>query len=519
MAPMVAASDFAFRALLRHYQSADLTFTQMLHAHHLTTGNIFRRHHLDLYEYGHCDCASTDPRQHWLATQQECVYGTTGAAASTRELPTPNVKVPYPQSSVSLSSSPVIAQLSGHDATTVIKAAHVLLDETNGLLHGVDFNLGCPQAIARKGRYGAFLMEQEPELVYQILRGLRQSLPPSCSVSAKIRLPLEEGKPVDNINPRVLEDRIIRLMETGVNFITVHGRTLRENKTAVSACHFDALRRAVETVRRCQQQQQVKMHGAATPSSSCYIIANGGMEHFQDVQDVLRQTGADATMSSEGLLEVPNLFVNPTYPHSMTATQIFQQQVQFCRDYLDICQQYPPLPGVLGMFGSWTTARGHLIKFLHRYLQHDDVLTRDLRDALLLTSLGNRDSSKPGFPLGCYCVADAYHLINELQRRYDGLSQEEWELLPSSRPKASWYRRHWSEGQLQRRLSNDDLSIQNQNVFLMPSSTVLQERKRQIQARIDQLQKDRLAREEVSPSNTPQEDKKGDYITTSAIAA
>jgi tRNA-dihydrouridine synthase len=226
------------------------------------------------------------------------------------------------------------------------------------------------------------------------------------------------------------------------------------------------------------------------------------METFQDVQDLLRRTGASAAMSSEGLLEVPNLFVNPRYPQDMTPRQIFLQQVQFCRDYLDVAQQYPPLPGVLGAYGSWTIARGHLIKFLHRYLQHDEELARDLRDALLLTS-SSSSSTKTASQgrYNCYCVADAYRLIDELQRRYDQLTWEEWEQLPSSRHYTSWYRRHWPDSQVYHNRpinEHDDSSRTGPKLIVMTTKAMMvEERKRQIQARIDQLQKERFARDAV----------------------
>ena len=49
----------------------------------------------------------------------------------------------------------------------------------------VDLNFGCPQAIARKGRYGAFLLD-EPDTMVALVRELANGL--DVPVTAKLRL-------------------------------------------------------------------------------------------------------------------------------------------------------------------------------------------------------------------------------------------------------------------------------------------------------------------------------------------
>lgn len=53
---------------------------------------------------------------------------------------------------------PVIAQFCANDKETFLQAAMRLVEE-NGRVDAVDLNLGCPQGIAKRGQYGAFLME------------------------------------------------------------------------------------------------------------------------------------------------------------------------------------------------------------------------------------------------------------------------------------------------------------------------------------------------------------------------
>eukprot|EP00797_Seminavis_robusta_P037535 Sro995_g229170.2 (439) ;mRNA; r:19155-20471 len=382
MAPMVAASDYPFRCLLRQH-GVDLCFTQMMHAKNLVNDKQFRKTHLDLLEF-----LPSPPPPLLLPQQERFLQGS-------RILLTPD------DERTKFTRGPLIAQLAGHDVDAVVQAAAVLMESSQGQLTGIDLNLGCPQHIARKGHYGAFIMEDDPQRVYDILTALSTYMAesyPQTMVSAKIRLPLDDS---------TLAERIPRLIQTGISFLTIHGRTLHENKTKVRACHVDRMTKAIQTARAVQPDFPV--------------IANGGIETYDDVIAIQQQTDATAVMSSEALLETPNVFMSSSSSSKAPPQVIFQQQFQFAHDYLDWCTRYPPLPGVLGNHGSLCICRGHLFKFLHRYLQEHP----DLRDAL-------------GSPKLTTCV-QLRDIVDTLQSRYD--DDTVWSVL-SSQPNASWYRRH-----------------------------------------------------------------------------
>ncbi|KAG7358039.1 dihydrouridine synthase Dus [Nitzschia inconspicua] len=383
MAPMVAASDYPFRKLLRDYCGVDLLYTQMLHVKNFVNDANFRRWHSDFYECGQPFPSSL------LPSQRDCLGSNM-----------PKLSPSPPQS-----FAPLMVQLAGHDVDTVVQAALMVYEQTNGKLAGIDLNCGCPQNIAKKGNYGAFLMERDSQRVRDILTALRKHLPPEIAVSAKIRLPPEDD---------VLADRIARLVDTGINFMTVHGRTLKENKTAVGAVHADRIRLAIERAR------------SINPDFA--VVANGGMENYHDVQSILQYTGASAAMSSEALLETPNLFQSSSMDSACTPQDRFQQQVFFATKYLDICEEVgPPLPGVMGDGGSFGIVRGHFFKFFHRYLNADPT-NIDLRDEFAGS--------------GMRTLHEARVFVDKLQDRYAHLSPEDWSVLPSSNPESSWYRRH-----------------------------------------------------------------------------
>lgn len=74
---------------------------------------------------------------------------------------------------------PLFVQFCANDPKTLLKAAKLVEGECDA----VDLNLGCPQRIARRGRYGAFLMD-DLALVERLIRTLAESLavPVTCKV-------------------------------------------------------------------------------------------------------------------------------------------------------------------------------------------------------------------------------------------------------------------------------------------------------------------------------------------------
>lgn len=430
MAPMVAASDYPFRHFLREYCGVDLTFTQMFHCKNFLNDAKFRLAHLDLWEAG---VSYPD----LLPSQLTCLG----------DLPPPR----GPGNNDA--APPLIIQLAGNEPSNIVEQANMILDHTDGNVSGFDLNCGCPQNIAKKGNYGAFLAERDFDRVCEILSTLRQAVPESTAVSAKIRLPTDDD---------ALKERISKLMGTGINFLTIHGRTIHENKTKVGSCHVDRIKLAIDTAQKIRPGFQV--------------IANGGMESYEDVQEILRRTGAVAAMSSEALLETPNLFL-PT-SSGLTARERLTQQIAFANGYLDVCSNIvPPLPGVLGVKkgGSFNAVRGHLFKFLYRYLNDHT----DLRDRLA------SDRSVENIP-------QAREVVSALEWRYSKLSDDELMNCKSSLAEASWYRRHRKPD---RYVHQKEIPVNSSLSPLLSETESTESRKEKIRARLKVMNQKKKERE------------------------
>ena len=308
--------------------------------------------------------------------------------------------------------------------------------------------------IAKKGNYGAFLAESDnAQRICTILEALRRNLPVHVAVSAKIRLPLD---------PTQLDDRITRLVNTEIDFLTIHGRTIKENKTLVRASHSDTIRQAVDIAHRSRPQFPV--------------VANGGVESLEHVDQILQATNAVAIMSSEGLLETPQIFRDDTTLY--TPRQRLETQFQITRDYMYWTTLFPPHPGVMGSYGgTFGALRQHLFKFLHRYLQEHT----DLRDRLANPRLNRLEQGQ--------------EIVDELYSRYERMSDEELERMESSQPGSSWYRRHWS--------ANAEADARKK---APPRGQLsIEERKRLAHERIQKLRQQRLEKEQEQHANVPAE--------------
>ncbi|KAK9908593.1 hypothetical protein WJX75_000138 [Coccomyxa subellipsoidea] len=241
---------------------------------------------------------------------------------------------------------PLMVQFCANDPETLLAAARIVEPHADS----IDLNLGCPQRIARRGRYGAFLMDDLP-LVERIVRTCAEGL--RVPVTVKIRVFPEREKTV--AYARMLE-------RAGASLIAVHGRLREQKKSKGPDADWDAIKAVVQAV--------------GVP-----VLANGNIRTLQDVHRCMDYTGAVGVLSAESLLEDPALFS----PRRLLPGGAFggAQGAQLLLEYLDLVEVRPaPMRMVTGhafrMLGAWLSEFTDLRDRLNQ--QHKTFGVADIRE-------------------------------------------------------------------------------------------------------------------------------------------
>lgn len=275
VAPMVDQSELAWRILSRRY-GAELCYTPMFHARLFATDEKYRN-------------------KMWS------------------ELDGDKEK-----------DRPLIVQFCANDPDYLLKAAEFVQDKCDA----VDLNLGCPQGIARKGNYGAFLMD-DWDLVYKLIRNLHENL--KCPVTAKIRVYDDWEKSLEYAK---------MVLSAGAQFVTIHGRTRDMKGQATGLANWDIL----SYLRKNLPVDQV-------------FFANGNILYPSDLQRCTDAVGCDAVMSAEGNLYNPGVFWTKTDD----IDRQFKRVDEMLREYFEIVKTCPGDASRVAM-------KAHFFKLLHAFL-------------------------------------------------------------------------------------------------------------------------------------------------------
>src|SRR5690242_8474971 len=173
---------------------------------------------------------------------------------------------------------PLTVQFCSNDPDDLLTAAkHVA-----PFCDAVDLNLGCPQGIAKRGKYGAFLQE-DWDLIARMIRKCHEEL--DIPITAKMRVLETKEKTLEYAKT---------LLNAGASIITVHGRRREQKGHNTGLADWTFIRYLRENLPK-----------------ETVIFANGNILQYDDIQACLDATGADGVMSAEGNLYDPTIFAAP----------------------------------------------------------------------------------------------------------------------------------------------------------------------------------------------------------------
>ncbi|KAG7193240.1 tRNA dihydrouridine synthase [Scheffersomyces spartinae] len=290
VAPMVDQSELAWRILSRRY-GAELAYTPMFHARLFATDEKYRK-------------------AMWSDMDGDKEF-----------------------------DRPLVVQFCANDPEYLLSAAKLVEDRCDA----VDLNLGCPQGIARKGHYGAFLME-DWDLVHKLIRKLREEL--TVPVTAKIRV-------YDDWQKSLEYARMV--LDAGASFITIHGRTRDMKGQLTGLANWDILKYLRENL----------------PAETVFF-SNGNILYPEDLERCTKHVGCDAVMSAEGNLYNPGVF----WTEDDDKEKQYARVDKMLREYFEIVKSCPGQ-------ASRHAMKAHFFKLLHAFL----AVRTELRPVIGRTSV------------------------------------------------------------------------------------------------------------------------------------
>jgi tRNA-dihydrouridine synthase 1 len=261
VAPMVDQSEFAWRLLTRSFLPPDLrtsilAYSPMLHAKLFSEKAGYRG-------------------EHFKPLKNPVVLPTPDDKESQRALA--ERAEPHLDGNPQI-DRPLFVQFCANDPEALLAAAKIVQPYCDA----VDLNLGCPQGIAKRGNYGAFLQE-DWDLIFRLINKLHLNL--DIPVTAKMRVLETKEKTLEYAK---------MILSAGASILTVHGRQRDQKGHWTGLADWKVIRYLRENLPK-----------------ETVMFANGNILQYSDLKKCFEATGVDGIMSAEGNLYDPSIFAPP----------------------------------------------------------------------------------------------------------------------------------------------------------------------------------------------------------------
>jgi tRNA-dihydrouridine synthase C len=219
--------------------------------------------------------------------------------------------------------TPVHVQLLG--SNTEMLAANAVRAVALGA-PAIDLNFGCPAKTVNRHRGGSVLLD-EPEVIYQIVKAVRDAVPADVPVSAKMRLGyMDRNFTLENAH--AIED-------AGAAWLTVHARTKAEGYKPPA--FWDQLRPIRDALK-------------------INVIANGEIWNNFDAKQCQLESGCEDLMIGRGAVTTPDIthsIRNNSDEALMSWLELLQLQLRFLEGRTLLYGPKTTEARVLGRYKQW----------------------------------------------------------------------------------------------------------------------------------------------------------------------
>lgn len=183
----------------------------------------------------------------------------------------------------------------------------------------IDMNFGCPAKTVNRHRGGSVLLD-EPEVVYQLIKAVRDAVPSHIPVSAKMRL--------GYMDRNFMMENAHAIQDAGAAWVTVHARTKADGYTPPAFWdQLAPIREAlnINVIANGEIWNNADAKQCQLESGCEDLMIGRGAVTTPDITQCIRQNSDDALLGWNDLLALQIRFLNGAYKKEMNMVGRYKQ--------------------------------------------------------------------------------------------------------------------------------------------------------------------------------------------------